>query len=57
MSSILQIERKFQKLDKRHQEIIKFYDPQSRGPKHRFIKDINEDYIEDKQIYGKQDLY
>ena len=52
MSSVLQIERQFKTLDKKHKEIINFYDIRSQGKKHRFIKDIHEDYEEDKQIYG-----
>ncbi len=52
MSSVLQIERQFKKLDKKHKHIINFYDIRSKGKKHRFIKDIHEDYEEDKQIYG-----
>ena len=45
MSSILQVEIAFKKLDKKHRTIKSFYDVQSKGKKHRFIKDLHEDYI------------
>ena len=53
MSSILQIEREFRKLDKVHKKIKHFYNIRSlKGKKHRFIQDINDDFKEDQQIYG-----
>jgi len=48
MSSVIQIEREFQKVDKKHKQINAFYDISSKGKKHRFIKDIHEDFLEDK---------